>query len=156
MRIAIYFPSKSEQKIPKARFESVRKDIERKLIEMFGGLTEYKAKGFWMNFEGDSVEEEVRILEAYTETLSVEQLLPTIRKIRDLLKQDSVAYAIDNTIHFYEGEERIETVREELAPLAPRREPRTRVMLPKLGEAFLVGTDEGDHYIISSTIEKVR
>ena len=100
MRIAIYFPSQSDDKIPKDKFQIVREMVEKELIGMFGGLTEYKAKGFWKNKQGQIIQEDVRILEAFGETYPQQKLQSIMEKIKTTLKQQSVAYSIDNVMNF--------------------------------------------------------
>lgn len=152
MRIAIYFPSKSEQRIPNTRFESVRKDVERELIEMFGGLTEYKAKGFWMDNEGKTINENVRILEAYTETLQHDKFISVIRKIRALLKQESVAYSVNGEMHFVSEAGEWEQLTIELFE---RRGNKTTHYPEEPEGPMFIGQDEGKHYVIKSTMQKV-
>lgn len=100
-------------------------------------------------YEGKTINENIRILETYPETLQHEKIISVIRKIRALLKQESVAYLVNGKMHFVnETTEWIQFRRElwEKGPDYPQA--------PK-EEAMFIGQDEGEHYVIKSTMQKV-
>ncbi len=70
MRLAIFFPSKSKDNIPKKTFDDAKEFLEDKLAHSFGGLTEYQeGNGLWISEDGSLVKKSVTVLEIYADDI---------------------------------------------------------------------------------------
>lgn len=97
MYAKIYVPTENEKII---------RDLAKTFSKIFGGCTIIpNCKGFWINSENLLVEDKITIIEAYSNELTktqIELYLTQIASyIKTKLKQDCVAFCIDNQIYFY-------------------------------------------------------
>lgn len=70
MRLAIFFPSKSKDNIPKKIFDDAKEFLEEKLAHSFDGLTEYQeGNGLWISEDGSLAKESVTVLEIYADDI---------------------------------------------------------------------------------------
>jgi len=98
LQIKVFVPSHS-----KAIYESIAKE----LCEYFGGCTIYQnCHGFWHNIESNTLEhDKITVIEIFTthsESLIQRILKPRLKHIKESLKQNCVAYSINDTMYFYE------------------------------------------------------
>src|SRR3990170_6272581 len=105
VRLCIFFPSKSKVDISRKEFIYEKRLLRNSLIKYFGGVTEYKSKGGWLNGKGE-IEEDITVFEVYITKSFFEgkgtrrKLNSTLNFIKGVLGQDAIAYSIDNEIHF--------------------------------------------------------
>jgi hypothetical protein len=105
LRLAVFFPSKSKDNIPKKTFDDAKEFLEEKLAHSFGGLTEYQeGNGLWISEDGSLVKEAVTVLEIYADDIfksrKWKELVRYLAFLREVLHQESFAFACDNKIYF--------------------------------------------------------
>jgi len=70
------------------------------LIKLFGGLTEIEnLKGYWINSKGKIESDNTNIWIIYTKQCE-EELLNILLRIKEITRQKSQAYTINNEIYF--------------------------------------------------------
>lgn len=99
MYVKIYVPTENSEII---------EYLAKMVSEYFGGCTIIpNCLGYWINSEKQLVKDKITIIEAYTteNSLTFDQiqifLIHLASYIKRRLKQESVAYCIDNNIYFY-------------------------------------------------------
>jgi hypothetical protein len=103
-KVAVYIPS-TQGNVP-APAELVNKMIEqakRLLSGLFGGFTAYKAQGGWVSPTQGLVEEDVTIVQAFTDKAGLSHV-PAVKalasQIANDMGQEAVSVEVDNTLHF--------------------------------------------------------
>lgn len=99
MLAKIYVPSENDK---------ILRALAKRFSEIFGGCTIIpNCKGFWINDQKQLIEDKITIIEAYFNEQSLTKsqaqiyLVNIAYDIKRALKQDCVAYCIDNDIYFY-------------------------------------------------------
>ena len=98
MLAKIYVPTENEK---------ILRDLAERFSKYFGGCTIIpNCKGFWINGENKLIEDKITIIESYFENSAITEdqakvfLVNTADFIKRRLKQDSVAFVLDNSIYF--------------------------------------------------------
>lgn len=101
MRIAIYIPTDIDE------ISAYVEGIAQRLSETFGGCTIVpNCRGFWISKENKLLKDKIAIAIAYTSDsfdthpANYRRLINIVFDIKRDLKQESVAYTIDNQIYF--------------------------------------------------------
>jgi hypothetical protein len=97
MQVKIFIPQTDKEYI-----ESIAKSLTRK----FGGCTVYQnLKGYWLNESTNTIEvDDITVIEIFTkktESMIRRILSPYLKQIKFYLKQNCVAYSINNRMLFY-------------------------------------------------------
>jgi len=75
-------------------------DFINTMLKEFNGLTVYDCLGYWINPEKQIETETVKVYEFLTQNVNIEELNAIVsnecKKLKLLLNQNSVLYAIDN------------------------------------------------------------
>jgi len=97
MYLKIYLPTKSDQIIDY---------LVKRVSKALGGCTIIpNCVGFWINPENQVLKDEITIIESYSAySDKITDFLPELRlilwKLKSSLKQDAIAYCLDNNIYF--------------------------------------------------------
>jgi len=102
-KIAVYVPSidKNGNKIDVSMREYMITDILFVLSNLFGGSTEYSAKGHYLNKEKKMVSEDVTVIVSFTDTLDdfdKRMVRELAKEIKAELNQESVAIEFNGTM----------------------------------------------------------
>jgi len=103
-KIAVFIPSTMNVN-EKASTETINKWIrsaKEQFAELFGGFTSHSAVGGWMSEEHGLVEENVTVVESYTDEFGLNRLNEVkafARRMAMALMQEAVAVEVDNSLH---------------------------------------------------------
>lgn len=104
-KVAIYVPStvKGNKPAPAALIKKWLGKVKRALAQHFGGFTAYKAQGGWVSAGGALIEENVVIVQAFTDEAGLSNV-PAIKALAAELaadmEQEAVSVEVDGTLHF--------------------------------------------------------
>ena len=100
MRVSMYIPEKGHNGRDGQNAQDL---VVERFVEMFGGCTvSGKQRGFWMSDRGKMLEEDVRVIEAYSELIGNPHppLVELATRVKNMLAQESVLYTVDTEPFF--------------------------------------------------------
>ena len=104
-KVAVYVPSTVQGNIPApvATVERWVKESKTRLSRLFGGFTSYRAQGGWVSETQGLVEEDVTIVQAFTDESGLSHV-PAVKALaqeiaRDM-SQEAVSVEVDGTLYF--------------------------------------------------------
>lgn len=103
-QVAIYVPSTINGNEPAGQlFERFAQEAKRLFANLFGGFTAYPAIGGWVNDQGNMIEENVMVIQAYCNELDASALY-SLRRFAELMAadmgQECVSLAVDGNLEF--------------------------------------------------------
>lgn len=104
--VAIIVPSKSSKTDDHPCHAAIVRDVAREFSLTFGGATATPGHGYWVDNDGELVEESVTVVESvvpdkvldYTKDIT---LMEVVRHVKEVMQQDTVMYKINNHTFFY-------------------------------------------------------
>jgi hypothetical protein len=98
IRIWIASVDKTGKNLSKPELDKAITGLAYILSKLNGGVTQYKAKGYWVNSEDRLVTEPVTILESFTDKLDKSKkdyLRELAKELKAMTRQESVAIELD-------------------------------------------------------------
>lgn len=104
-KIAVYIPStvKGNQPAPADLIAKWERQAKIKLASLFGGFTAYHGQGGWFSDEHGLIEENVTIVQAFTDETGlakVEQVRELAQEIAKAMEQEVVSVEVDGQLNF--------------------------------------------------------
>lgn len=79
-------------------------EVQKSLVECFGGATIYNAFGAWQSLNTGIVNEKITIVESYTTTQILNEKIDTVitlcEKLKNDMHQESIALEINGELYF--------------------------------------------------------
>lgn len=100
--VAIYFPSKQQTGELIEKREQLLVECCNKLCDLFGGVTQSKAIGFYKLVDNSNQYEDVTICKSYTDKLTsdtIEIILKQCEQLKADCNQESIACEINNKLY---------------------------------------------------------
>jgi hypothetical protein len=105
---ALLVPSTINGEIPAPEIQAeVTQLVLEKMVDLFGGATIYDAKGAYKMASGKVVLENIKVVEASTDSLDNDAMYSLARYVCDRMTQESVALKINNQLHLVESKEQL-------------------------------------------------
>ncbi len=102
-QIKVYIPSLVFSKLMLHHTKAIEQFTETMLRE-YGGMSVYDALGYWVNMEGKTEKEKVKVYEIMTLNTNIEDIIAIIdaecKKLKSILEQQTVMFCIDNKPYF--------------------------------------------------------
>ena len=104
-KIGVFIPSTTSisKKAPASKVNKWVKEAKVRFATLFGGFTSYKAQGGWVSPTQGLVEEDVTIVQAFTDKAGLSHV-PTVKalasQIANDMGQEAVSVEIDGKLQF--------------------------------------------------------
>ena len=101
-KIAIYVPSTKNGNQPAPELASIwRAKAQEKFAKLFGGFTEYAAKGGWWSDDHGLIQEDIAVVVAFAGDLKkVYEVREFAILLQQAMGQECVSLEVDNTLEF--------------------------------------------------------
>lgn len=101
-QVKVYVPSTFDidQKIDNSFFVN---EVQKRLSNLFGGATSYKADGSWITSDNVLVNENITVIVAFTsqlDNIAKDEVLTICEWLKNELKQEAVSMELNNELYF--------------------------------------------------------